>query len=90
MSEGELRALLQELLDVVDEKDERGEPTIGGDHTGAVNWLLDFAERVRPALEIKPPQRRGVDFPCEKCGKLEGSKLNDGWYRCSACGYPGK
>jgi hypothetical protein len=33
---------------------------------------------------------RGVDFPCENCGQLAGSGLDNGWYRCSACGYPGK
>lgn len=41
-------AALRELLAVVDETNERGEPMIGNDHTGTVNWLLDFADRVRP------------------------------------------
>jgi hypothetical protein len=31
---------------------------------------------------------RGVDFPCEACKKLKGSYLENGWYRCLACGYP--
>jgi hypothetical protein len=32
--------------------DERtGEPSIGGDHTGAVNWLLEFADKVREVLK---------------------------------------
>ena len=35
-------------------------------------------------------RRRGVDFDCEGCGKREGSFLEDGWYRCNACGYPSK
>jgi hypothetical protein len=43
--------LLRELLAVVDEKDERGEPVIGHDHTGTVNWLLDFADKVRPVVD---------------------------------------
>lgn len=46
-----LRGLLTELLQVVNAKDKNGEPQIGGDHTGAVNWLLDFADKVRPVLE---------------------------------------
>lgn len=41
-------ALLQQLLDLVDAKNVRGEPALGDDPTGAVNWLLDFAEDVRP------------------------------------------
>ncbi len=40
---------LRELLAVVDETDERGE-VIGHDHTGTVNWLLDFADKVRPIV----------------------------------------
>lgn len=49
--------LLRHLLDLVDAKDERGEPIIGSDHTGAVNWLLDFAEDVRPLADsiVRPP-----------------------------------
>lgn len=46
-------AALQELLDVTDERDRHGEPVIGGDHTGAVNWLLDYADRVRPIIRPK-------------------------------------
>jgi hypothetical protein len=34
--------------------------------------------------------RRGIDFPCEQCGALSGSTLDDGWYRCHSCGYPSK
>jgi hypothetical protein len=33
---------------------------------------------------------RGEDFACEECGKLQGSHLDNGWYRCSNCGYPSK
>lgn len=47
----QFRALFTELLRVVDAKDKNGEPQIGGDHTGAVNWLLDFADKVRPIVE---------------------------------------
>jgi hypothetical protein len=46
-----LRAPLRALLAVVDENDERGEPVIGHDHTDAVNWLLDFADTIRPLLD---------------------------------------
>jgi len=42
--------LLRELLVVVDEKDERGEPVIGHDHTEAVNWFLDFADKARSVM----------------------------------------
>ena len=48
---------LRKLLAVTDEKDARGEPTIGHDQTGAVNWLLDFADDVvRPILQ---PRKQG-------------------------------
>lgn len=49
--------LLRHLLDLVDAKNERGEPIIGTDHAGAVNWLLDFAEDVRPFADpvVKAP-----------------------------------
>jgi len=50
-------AALRELLAIVDEKDARGEPAIGEDHTGVVNWLLDFAERVRPLVGQRPSPR---------------------------------
>ena len=33
---------------------------------------------------------RGVHFPCEKCGALQGFDLDNGWRRCAACGYPSK
>jgi predicted RNA-binding Zn-ribbon protein involved in translation (DUF1610 family) len=38
----------------------------------------------------KKVKQRGVDFPCEECGKEEGSKLDNGFYRCKNCGYPGQ
>jgi hypothetical protein len=40
-------AALRELLDVADKMNERGEPAIGSDPIGTVNWLLDFADKVR-------------------------------------------
>ena len=40
--------------------------------------------------EVSKVKQRGVDFPCEDCGALEGSVLDNGWYRCNKCGYPGK
>jgi hypothetical protein len=42
---------LKELLAVIDEKDDQGEPVIGGDHTGTVNWLFDYTDAVRPLVE---------------------------------------
>lgn len=44
-------ALLRELVDFVEEKDARGEPVIGGDHKMAVEFLLEFAERAKAALQ---------------------------------------
>jgi hypothetical protein len=51
-----------------------------------------FGDYVHTDLGPPPPKvkRRGVDFPCENCGKSDGSSLSEGWYRCTACGYPGK
>lgn len=44
------------------------------------------------ALEepVVPRRIRGVDFPCEACGKLAGSLHDNGFWRCKACGYPSK
>lgn len=48
-------------------------------------------ERVRrwrfPRARVR---RRGVDFPCEACQRNAGSYLEDGWFRCNHCRYPGK
>lgn len=49
--EAEALKALRQLLAVVDETDERGEPVIGQDSTGTVNWLLDFADKIRPIVE---------------------------------------
>lgn len=47
--------------------------------------------RSRCLGESEPVRRRGVDFPCEKCGAQVGTKLDDrGFYRCFQCGYPGQ
>jgi hypothetical protein len=43
---------------------------------------------VRRSRETAKPKQRGVDFPCEGCGALKGSTLDDGWWRCSTCAYP--
>jgi hypothetical protein len=47
--------------------------------------LVQLEEGKKPRYGV-----RGFDFACESCGKLDGSTLDNGWYRCSACGYPGK
>jgi len=31
---------------------------------------------------------RGLDFPCENCGKQVGSVIESGVYHCIVCGYP--
>jgi len=36
-------------------------------------------------------QRGSEEHPCEGCQQTtEGSQLENGWYRCRACGYPAK
>lgn len=34
------------------------------------------------------PDERGVDYPCEECGALDGNTVQNGWQRCRKCGYP--
>jgi hypothetical protein len=55
---------------------------------------LDQIDDKTPTMEPLSPNaegQRGIDFPCEQCGALAGSTLDDGgWYRCHACGYPAK
>lgn len=43
-----LHELVRELVEAVDKTDARGEPAMS--HTDAMNWLLDFADRIRPLL----------------------------------------
>jgi hypothetical protein len=43
-----------------------------------------------PFKAIRDIPRRGVDFPCEECNSLGGNVIEEGWYRCAKCGYPGK
>lgn len=50
--------------------------------------VLDELDRLRAPVPKIPI--RGVDFVCEQCGGLHGSKLENGWYRCKGCGYPGQ
>ncbi len=63
--------------------------------TGALDALLGEIA-VEAALESETSdvrarrEQRGVDFPCERCKELGGSVLQEGWYRCLRCGYPGK
>lgn len=48
-------------------------------------------ERVRSLWEIPNTAGvRGRDFPCEKCHRLDGSVLQNGFYRCRNCGHPGQ
>ena len=71
---------------------------VGGDHAllEALPLVLTGPAVIRELLaEIinlagqRAPQR-GVDFRCEGCGALEGSRFHEGWYRCKRCGYPSK
>lgn len=78
----ELEAVLLNLV-VATEKLGRGE--VAGDVAEAA--VAD----ARVALEsTNEPRVRGVDFPCEDCGALKGSSLDNGWFRCTNCGYPGQ
>ena len=44
-----------------------------------------------PVRAAWPSRRGSPGFPCESCGgESEGNTLVDGWFRCNACGYPGK
>jgi hypothetical protein len=54
---------------------EPGHKYIAGKHTEVLHGTYTIAIR-------------GVDHPCEQCHKLEGSTLDNGWYRCANCGYP--
>lgn len=46
---------------------------------------------VRAMWEAEVPGvQRGVTYPCEECGALDGSVLDNGWWRCRRCGYPGQ
>lgn len=47
-------------------------------------------ELVAKMLDKPEPKVRGVDFDCEECGTRAGSILDNGWYRCKNCGYPGQ
>lgn len=53
-----------------------------------IRAVLDELDQLRAAAT--PVKVRGVDFACEQCGGLHGSKLENGWYRCKGCGYPGQ
>jgi hypothetical protein len=58
-----------------------------GPHCGSrFNDMGCGAERI---TDYKPLGRRGVEKPCEEyCKKVP--PLDNGWYRCNNCGYPGK
>jgi len=45
-----LRTPLRDLLEVCDEQDERGEPVIGHDSNGAISYLLEFSDKIRPMV----------------------------------------
>lgn len=64
--------LLQELLDVVNE------PTFGHDHTGAVNWLLDFAPKVEAVLQAEDEELcKAVEAEREACAEIARVVAND-------------
>lgn len=67
--------------------------SIFGPHFDVHNLVLLCQSK--NALEVRVDTRpdvmiRGVDYACEECSELKGSKLDNGFYRCNNCGYPGK
>jgi hypothetical protein len=56
----------------------------------------DFHCALYEAKDVEVPDApkkikiRGIDFLCEECETLSGSFLENGFYRCSKCGYPGQ
>lgn len=82
----DLNGALAELSKIAEDAED---PRCTCDRTGCPVHAARPGAPSESLLVSKIP-RRGVDFPCEECRKLEGSTLRDGWYRCDACGYPGK
>lgn len=84
-----LRAALERLTDVV-----RAAVVARRLSPAAVQALADRLEAGKAfwpiASQATTPARRGVDFPCEECGQLAGSNLDNGCWRCASCGYPSK
>lgn len=48
------REILAEILVEIERADDQGQPELGRDHTGCVNWLLDLAPQIREALDSSP------------------------------------
>lgn len=64
--------------------------TVDSDTSPYVIVLDQIDDKTFKKEPISLDGRRGIDFPCEQCGALSGSTLDDGWYRCHSCGYPSK
>lgn len=64
----------------------RDAPGLVREQQAEIERLRAEVDRLKP----KPVKRRGVDFPCEECGAMEGNCLDNGWFRCAKCGYPSK
>jgi hypothetical protein len=86
---GDLEALLSEDYSFCVRAHRRGIPVELYEQSGIINHAGGHVWNARQMAGGVVPQR-GVDYPCEGCGKKEGSTLNDGWQRCNACGYPSK
>lgn len=56
---------------------------------GAYNHA-DITHAMLRLMRVVAVGIRGGDFHCEECDQLAGSTLDNGWYRCNACGYPSK
>ena len=75
-------------------------PSLEFSNKWLAEWLAEHegykAERDAALAELarhkeeKRVKVRGVDFACEECKQLKGSHLENGWYRCNNCGYPGQ
>ena len=76
MSKAEQEALYAELLEINQQLEENPNDLV----------LLTRQEFIIPFVD----RRRGYTFECEGCESLKGSTLDNGWWRCNACGFPSK
>lgn len=79
IGKAEQEALYAELLTINHKLGEDNSPQ-------EIATLLERREFLLPYLD----RRRGYTFECENCESLEGSTLDNDWWRCNRCGFPSK